>query len=262
MRAMSPVIPSLVDTDRLRPRRHAQAETLTVGWVGSPSTSRYLGAVPPRSRGWPGRCPTAPSCSTSSAASSSPSRESRAYAEPWTPDGRGRCPEAHGRRDHAPARRPVDAREGRLQGHPVHGRGGAVVAERSARWARSVDEAGPGHHRRGCRFEALEGLAGDDAVRARLGAAGRERASDALLEPKRWARSLRPGYCATRWLAPERVRGAPWSTPTSPTRPSASARSGTGTSSRTPSPRPARRSRPATGRWARRPCPGTRSAPR
>lgn len=36
------VIPSLIDPADYAPRRHASGETLTLGWIGSPTTVRYL----------------------------------------------------------------------------------------------------------------------------------------------------------------------------------------------------------------------------
>ena len=39
------VVPSLVDTDLIEPRVHRDSDTLVVGWIGSPSTARYLRAV-------------------------------------------------------------------------------------------------------------------------------------------------------------------------------------------------------------------------
>jgi glycosyltransferase involved in cell wall biosynthesis len=41
------VIPSLVDTDGIAPRRHADAPELVLGWVGSRSTAPFLAAVGP-----------------------------------------------------------------------------------------------------------------------------------------------------------------------------------------------------------------------
>lgn len=39
------VVPSLVDTDRVTAREHRDSDTLVLGWIGSPSTARYLRAV-------------------------------------------------------------------------------------------------------------------------------------------------------------------------------------------------------------------------
>lgn len=39
------VVPSLVDAERIRAREHADAETLTVGWIGSSTTAHYLDSI-------------------------------------------------------------------------------------------------------------------------------------------------------------------------------------------------------------------------
>ena len=41
------VVPSLVDTAKIAPRVHREADTLTLGWIGSHSTVRYLHAIVP-----------------------------------------------------------------------------------------------------------------------------------------------------------------------------------------------------------------------
>lgn len=41
------VVPSLVDCDRVATRTHTAAETLMLGWIGSPSTARYLASTAP-----------------------------------------------------------------------------------------------------------------------------------------------------------------------------------------------------------------------
>lgn len=38
-------LPTVVDTDRVRPMRGTRNDRLTVGWIGSPSTAPYLGAI-------------------------------------------------------------------------------------------------------------------------------------------------------------------------------------------------------------------------
>ena len=41
------VVPSLVATEHVQLRRHAQTDRVTLGWIGSPSTSRYLANLRP-----------------------------------------------------------------------------------------------------------------------------------------------------------------------------------------------------------------------
>lgn len=39
------VVPSLVDTDRVATKVHRDSSTIVLGWIGSPSTARYLTAI-------------------------------------------------------------------------------------------------------------------------------------------------------------------------------------------------------------------------
>jgi glycosyltransferase involved in cell wall biosynthesis len=183
------VIPSLVDTDRLRPRRHAQAETLTVGWVGSPSTSRYLGAVRAPLARLAGALPDRTVVLDVVGGEVEPIAGVEVVCRPWTPAAED---DALERMDVGIMPLPDDPwTRGKAAYKAIQymGAGVPVVADAVGAVGDVVDDAGLLTTGEDAWFEALASLAGDAGLRARLGAAGRERAT-AHYSIRRWAPTL------------------------------------------------------------------------
>jgi hypothetical protein len=183
------VVPSLVDPAAYALREHVQGETLTLGWIGSPTTARYLGNI-------------VPVLERLAARSSRPVRllviggsvgamtglrveerawslraEREALAEmdiglmpledtPWT---RGKC--AYKALQYMAAGIPLVADDVGVSGATVGG-AGYVVADAEG-WS-----------------EALWALAEDAGLRVRLGKVGRGRVEDEF-SPERWLPTVR-----------------------------------------------------------------------
>ncbi|MFL5902035.1 MAG: glycosyltransferase [Solirubrobacterales bacterium] len=178
------VVPSLVDPSSCAVRVHEQGETLTLGWIGSPTTAPYLAGIAPvlerfakqssrsvrllvvggsiaeiagvrvEERAW------------------SPPAEREALAEmdiglmplvdtPWT---RGKC--AYKALQYMAAGIPSVADDVGVSGATIGGAGYAVSGTEP--W-----------------LEALQALAGDAGQRARLGGIGRRRVEEEF-SPQRW----------------------------------------------------------------------------
>ena len=178
------VVPSLVDPARYPLRRHEQGETLTLGWIGSPTTAPYLRGIveaierfasasprPVRLLVVGGSPPTVAGVQV----------EERAWSEaverqvlteidvglmpledtPWT---RGKC--AYKALQYMAAGIPPVADDVGVSATTVDGSGYAV--EGADAWV-----------------EALQALAADAALRSRLGEAGRRRVEERF-SPRRW----------------------------------------------------------------------------
>jgi glycosyltransferase involved in cell wall biosynthesis len=147
------IMPSCVDPERQPPREHADAEVVTIGWIGSSSTSPYLADVLPviarlHDRGVGVRLTTVGAGSAGALACLAAVVAGLA----------GRGPRELRRRDHAAAGHRVGARQVRLQGV-------AVLLGRSARRGQPGGSDARAGRRRPRR-------AGDDAARVGGRAAG------------------------------------------------------------------------------------------
>ena len=183
------VIPSLVDTDRMRPREHVQAERLTVGWVGSPSTSRYLGAVRAPlarlARALPDRTVVLDVVGGEVA----PIAGVEVVCRRWSPEVEY---EALQRMDVGIMPLPDDPwTRGKAAYKAIQymGAGVPVVADEVGAAVDVVDGGGLLTSGEDAWFEALASLAADAALRGRLGAQGHERASEHY-SIRRWAPTL------------------------------------------------------------------------
>lgn len=178
------VVPSLVDPAAYDVRAHEQGETLTLGWIGSPTTAPYLGGIAPvlerlaEQSSRPVRLLVIGGSTAEIAGvrveerAWSPEAEREALAEidiglmplvdtPWT---RGKC--AYKALQYMAAGIPPVADDVGVSAATVGGAGYAVTG--AARW-----------------LEALQALADDAGLRARLGVAGRRRV-DEEFSPRRW----------------------------------------------------------------------------
>ncbi|MGH2957373.1 MAG: glycosyltransferase family 4 protein [Solirubrobacterales bacterium] len=186
------VVPSLIDPAGVEPRAHADSERLTLGWIGSPPTAPYLRRLrdviaalgrdlAPRGRSVRLLVVGAPGLRLDGVAQESWPWSERAEREaldqmdiglmplPDTPWTRGKC--AYKALVYMNAGIPLVADDVGVTAEVVGPSGGLVVRGEDA-WR-----------------EALLELAGDVALRARLGAAGRERVSEAY-SVERWAPEL------------------------------------------------------------------------
>jgi glycosyltransferase involved in cell wall biosynthesis len=182
------VVPSLVDPDAFEARRHEQGEEVTLGWIGSPTTAPYLrGAAPALERfaaasERPVRLLVVGGAAPPLAGVRveervwSPATERQALTEidvglmpladtPWT---RGKC--AYKALQYMAAGVPVVVDDVGISAATVEDAG--YVATGPDQWV-----------------EALQALAGDASLRAKLGAAGRARA-EAGFSPQRWLPTL------------------------------------------------------------------------
>jgi glycosyltransferase involved in cell wall biosynthesis len=178
------VVPSLVDPAAYAVRAHEQGETLTLGWIGSPTTAPYLGRIAPvlarlaRQSNRPVRLLVVGGSTAEIAGvrveerAWSPEAEREVLAEmdiglmplvdtPWT---RGKC--AYKALQYMAAGIPPVADDVGVSAATVDGAGYAVTG--AERW-----------------LEALQALADDAGLRARLGAAGRRRVEEEF-SPRRW----------------------------------------------------------------------------
>lgn len=178
------VVPSLVDPDSYAVRAHEQGEVLTLGWIGSPTTAPYLAGIAPvlerfgRSSDRPVRLLVVGGSVAGIAGVQveerawSPEAEQEALAEmdiglmplvdtPWT---RGKC--AYKALQYMAAGIPPVADDVGVSAATVGGAGYAVSGAES--W-----------------LEALQALAGDAGLRARLGEAGRRRVEEEF-SLRRW----------------------------------------------------------------------------
>ncbi|HEX3318914.1 MAG TPA: hypothetical protein VHR88_12895 [Solirubrobacteraceae bacterium] len=116
------VIPSLVDTDALPPRAHSQAAALTVGWIGSPTTARYLAAVREPLRHLARSLPDRTVVIDVTGGAVAPIDGVQVDCRAWSPEAERAALE---RMDVGIMPMPDVSwtRQGRLQGDPVHGRG-------------------------------------------------------------------------------------------------------------------------------------------
>ncbi len=182
------VVPSLVDPEAYAVRRHEQGEALTLGWIGSPTTAPYLRGVaatldrfardserPLRLIVVGGPAPPLARVAVEERAWS-PAAERAALAEidvglmplddtPWT---RGKC--AYKALQYMASGIPPLADDVGVSAATVGGAG--YVATGPGEW-----------------LEALEALAGDPALRARLGEVGRRRVEEEF-SPARWLPTL------------------------------------------------------------------------
>jgi glycosyltransferase involved in cell wall biosynthesis len=180
------VIPSLVDTEVGRPREHAQAETLTVGWVGSPSTARYLDAVRAPlarlARALPDRTVVLDVVGGEVA----PIEGVEVVCRRWSPDAERALLQ---RMDVGIMPLPDDPwTRGKAAYKAIQymGAGVPVVADGVGAAVDVVDGGGLLASGEDAWFEALSTLAADASLRARLGAGGHERASEHY-SIRRWA---------------------------------------------------------------------------
>jgi glycosyltransferase involved in cell wall biosynthesis len=178
------VVPSLVDPDSYAARTHEQGETITLGWIGSATTAPYLAGIAPvlerfaRSSDRPVRLLVVGGSVGKIAGvraeerAWSPQVEREALGEidiglmplvdtPWT---RGKC--AYKALQYMAAGIPAVADDVGVSATTV-GDGGYAISG-----------AGPW-------LEALQALAADAGLRARLGDAGRRRVEEAF-SPRRW----------------------------------------------------------------------------
>jgi glycosyltransferase involved in cell wall biosynthesis len=178
------VVPSLVDPDSYAVRAHEQGETLTLGWIGSPTTAPYLTGIVPvlkrfaRHSDRPVRLLVVGGSVAEIAGvpveerAWSPQAEREALAgmdiglmpladTPWT---RGKC--AYKALQYMAAGIPPVADDVGVSAATVGGAGYAVSGAES--W-----------------LEALRALADDAGLRARLGEAGRRRVEEEF-SPRRW----------------------------------------------------------------------------
>jgi glycosyltransferase involved in cell wall biosynthesis len=178
------VVPSLVDPAAYVVRAHAQSETLTLGWIGSPTTAPYLERVAPaleRLAGQSSRPVRLLVIGGSTAEIAGVRMEERAWSPqaerealdemdiglmpledtPWT---RGKC--AYKALQYMAAGIPPVADDVGVSPATVDGAGYVVTGEE--RW-----------------LEALIALADDAGLRARLGAVGRRRVEQEF-SPERW----------------------------------------------------------------------------
>jgi glycosyltransferase involved in cell wall biosynthesis len=178
------VVPSLVDPDSYAVRAHEQGETIALGWIGSPTTAPYLAGIAPvlerfaRSSDRPVRLLVVGGSVGEidgvrvEERRWSPQVEREALAEvdiglmplvdtPWT---RGKC--AYKALQYMAAGVPAVADDVGVAAATV-GDGGYAVSGTEP-W-----------------LEALQALAGEAGLRARLGAAGRRRVEEAF-SPRRW----------------------------------------------------------------------------
>jgi glycosyltransferase involved in cell wall biosynthesis len=178
------VVPSLVDPDSYAFRVHEQGETLTLGWIGSPTTAPYLVGIAPvlerfaKQSSRPVRLLVVGGSAGEIAGvrveehAWSPQVERETLAEmdiglmplvdtPWT---RGKC--AYKALQYMAAGIPPVADDVGVSAATVGGAGYAVGGTES--W-----------------LEALQALAADAGLRARLGGAGRRRVEEEF-SPRRW----------------------------------------------------------------------------
>jgi glycosyltransferase involved in cell wall biosynthesis len=178
------VVPSLVDPAYYPVRAHGQGEALTLGWIGSPTTAPYLEPVAPvlerfaMESSQPVRLLVVGGSSPEIAGVRveerewSPQAERQALAEmdvglmpladtPWT---RGKC--AYKALQYMAAGIPPVADDVGVSGATIGGAGYAVSG--TERW-----------------LEALQALAADANLRARLGETGRRRVEEEF-SPARW----------------------------------------------------------------------------
>jgi glycosyltransferase involved in cell wall biosynthesis len=174
------VVPSLVDTAHVAPRQHADSDTIVLGWIGSPTTARYLHGIVAALAAFAaarpagsvtlivvgGPAPTVPGARVEQWTWSE-EQETRALAtmdiglmplpdDPWT---RGKC--AYKALQYMAAGVPVVADDVGVTGRVVGDGSGGLLAAAAADWP-----------------HALRRLADSAALRARLGAAGRARVED------------------------------------------------------------------------------------
>lgn len=171
------VVPSLVDTEGVVLRAHRDAGEIVLGWIGSPSTARYLNAVAAPLAAFAAARPdlrvklvvvggSAPKVDGVSVEQWrwSEERESRALAtmdiglmplpdNPWT---RGKC--AYKALQYMSAGVPVVADDVGVTGRVVGDRSAGLLATSPAEWT-----------------DALEQLSGSARLRTRMGVAGRAR---------------------------------------------------------------------------------------
>jgi glycosyltransferase involved in cell wall biosynthesis len=178
------VVPSLVDPAAYAVRVHEQGETLTLGWIGSPTTAPYLAGIAPVLERFAKQSSRAVRLLVVGGSIAeiagvrveerawSPQAEHEALAEmdiglmpladtPWT---RGKC--AYKALQYMAAGIPPVADDVGVSGATVGGAGYAVVG--AERW-----------------LEALRALADDVGLRARLSAVGRRRVEEEF-SPDRW----------------------------------------------------------------------------
>jgi len=182
------VVPSLVDPSSYPVHRHESGETVTIGWVGSPTTSLYLRRVAPSIERFAkqsrravrmvvvgGHAPPIPGVRVEEWAWS-PSAEREALAEadiglmpledtPWA---RGKC--AYKALQYMACGIPPVVDDVGVSATVVGG--GGYVASSSEQW-----------------LEALHSLADDADLRTRLGEIGRQRV-ESEFSPKRWAPTI------------------------------------------------------------------------
>lgn len=182
------VVPSLVDPDSYAIRAHEQGEALTLGWIGSPTTTPYLAGIAPvlerfaKHSDRPVRLLVVGGSIAGIAGvrveerAWSPQAEREALAEmdiglmplvdtPWT---RGKC--AYKALQYMAAGIPSVADDVGVSAATVGGAGYAVSGADT--W-----------------LEALQALAADAGLRARLGEAGRRRVEEEF-SPRRWLPTL------------------------------------------------------------------------
>jgi glycosyltransferase involved in cell wall biosynthesis len=178
------VVPSLVDPASYTVRAHEQSEVLTLGWIGSPTTAPYLAEVAPVLERFAKHSDRAVRLLVVGGSVAeiagvrveerawSPQAEREALAEmdiglmplvdtPWT---RGKC--AYKALQYMAAGIPPVADDVGVSAATVGSAGYAVSG--AERW-----------------LEALQALAGDADLRARLGGAGRRRVEEEF-SPRRW----------------------------------------------------------------------------
>jgi glycosyltransferase involved in cell wall biosynthesis len=178
------VVPSLVDPDSYAIRAHEQGEGLTLGWIGSPTTAPYLAGIAPVLERFAKQSSQTVRLLVVGGSIAeitgvrvverawSPQAEREALAEmdiglmplvdtPWT---RGKC--AYKALQYMAAGIPPVADDVGVSAATVGGAGYAVSGAEA--W-----------------LEALQALAADAGLRARLGEAGRRRVEEEF-SPRRW----------------------------------------------------------------------------
>jgi glycosyltransferase involved in cell wall biosynthesis len=185
------VVPSLVDTDHVPIRAHRDSGTVVLGWIGSPSTARYLRGVAAPLAAFAaarpelsvvlvvvgGRAPAVPGVRVEQR-SWSEEEEARALAamdiglmplpdNTWT---RGKC--AYKALQYMSAGVPVVADDVGLTGRVIGDGSAGLLATSPAEWQ-----------------HALEQLSGSAGLRTRMGAAGRARV-EAEFSVRAWGARL------------------------------------------------------------------------